>query len=458
MRPLVSNPNVHIPQKSEQLVQDQPTRAAPHRLVDVRMEVPPYRAAAIETYLQKSGVRRRNEAIFDDCIFQSVLFNHLFAEAEAGQPVDRLPVEYLLKKSVELLQPLGEKIEATCSRYDDMLVNAPPVLRERLGKELKFVQGMVARFQTLESDLLGALSHPEDLGPTRDKACFLLFAHAMLSDAANEVQLWMDEKYGLLTDGPAGAEGLVRSYLIRDAPTSNLFSSGPLTPADKMLYKKCLATSRAPVELESYPVPSFSRTGSQGVLAILHCIFQGKCLLSGAIQKPHGVHDNFFEQQHVATLRHDATHGAILVKQGLFSVVVPKLMPIYLKLENPKGNPADQDVNRDLFVLFYLVHENPMLLAPVNPQSSTNFEKSFLDRAREFFGTDFFVLDTIPVLNKVGFSIAPINVNSSPEEKKACYEAVALAMDSLWKEFRVRHREDLVASGLFAKLPNFLTD
>ncbi|KWT97625.1 MULTISPECIES: hypothetical protein [unclassified Variovorax] len=64
----------------------------------------------------------------------------------------------------------------------------------------------------------------------------------------------------------------------------------------------------------------------------------------------------------------------------------------------------------------------------------------------------------IPLLNKVGFSIAPIDEQSSPEEKAACYQAVALAMDTLWKEFRGRHGDELAASGLFAQLPRFLAD
>jgi hypothetical protein len=62
------------------------------------------------------------------------------------------------------------------------------------------------------------------------------------------------------------------------------------------------------------------------------------------------------------------------------------------------------------------------------------------------------------MLNKVGFSITLVDTQSPHEEKVASYEAVALAMDSLWKEFRGQHGDDLAASGLFAELPKFLAD
>lgn len=462
MRPIASSTFAVQLRHDEQPVPNQPVRAEMHRLAEVKLKSP-YKDA-IPAFLQEHQVRITQDAAFDDCIFQSVLFTHFFEKLETGelkpgQPEHDRPAQYLLNKSVELLQPLSVKIEATCRRYDELLVNARPARRAKLERELQFVRGMAARFQTLESNLLGALAHPQDFSPTRDKACFLLFAHAMLSDAANEVQRWVDDLDGDLPHATGGAERLVRSYMTRNEPTSNLFSSGPLTPADEELYRKCLTISWKLDGIESFPVPSFARTGSQGVRAILHCIFQGKCLLTGAIEKPHQVHDNFFRQQDLATLRHDAGHLQVMIKEGVFSSTAPELLSIYRKLEDPQGNLAPQDVKRDLFLLFYLLHENTQLLASVNPALSTrNREKSFLDCAREFFYSDFFVLDTISVLNKVGFSIAPFDNQSSHEEKVACYEAVAQAMDSLWKEFRGRHGDDLVASGLFAKLPKFLAD
>ncbi|VTU39709.1 hypothetical protein H6CHR_05572 [Variovorax sp. PBL-H6] len=462
MRPVVlANPvNVHI-QKDEQPVQDQPVRAAIHRLAEVKLP-PPYRESDIAAILKEHHVLSVGSPSFSNCLFQGVLLAHFFGKLETGeikpgQPAHDRPAQYLLKKSVELLQPLSVKMEATCRQYDKMLSDSPPELREGLEKELKFVQGMAARFQTLESDLLGALAHPQDFRPTRDKTCFLLFAHAMLSDAANEVQRWLDDLDG---DPPGKTlpkeeRTLVLSYTTKDQPRSNLFSSEPLTPADEKLYKKCVNTMFELDGMEMSMVPSFSRTGAQGVQAILHCIFHGKGLLSGAAEQPYAVHDKYYKQQHLHTHRHDCGHMQNMMRFGVIDVIAPRLMPIYLKLVDPQSNLPAQDVKKDLVVLFHMLHENVKWVTLLQtPDDKT----SFLDCAREFFVREFEVVDMITLLNEVGFSIAPIEKQSSPEEKAACYEAVAQTMDSLWKEFRGRHRDDLVASGVFAKLPKFFAD
>jgi hypothetical protein len=464
MRPVVSNTvAVHI-RKDEKPVPEQPVQDSIRRLAEVKLE-PPYLESDITEFLQKHQVCRTRDSTFDDCLFQSVLFTEFFDKIEKGEANpgqwkehDR-PALYLLKKSVDLLQPLGKKVEAACRLYDKTLMNSPPYLRARLEKELKFVHGMAARFLALESDLLSVLSRPQDFRPTRDKACFLLFAHAMLSDAANEVQRWTDGEYGELPNGEAGAGGLVRSYMTDYEPASKLFSSEPLTPADEKLYKKCLTASSRRDDIPRFPVPSFSTRGSQGVLAILHCIFRGKSLLTGASVKASGAHNFFFALLETSALRHDVGHLNVMIDDGVFSGIASKLLSIYEELKDPKDNLTAQDVKRDLFVLFYLLHENTELLKPLKPGvRAPNRDKSFLDCAREFFYSDFFAWDTISALNKLGFAIAPFDKQSSHEKKVACYEEVALAMDSLWKEFRGRHGDDLAASGLFAELPKFLVD
>ena len=101
-----------------------------------------------------------------------------------------------------------------------------------------------------------------------------------------------------------------------------------------------------------------------------------------------------------------------------------------------------------------MLHESTGWEMMLRPRSNSKF----IDRARSVFNKDFWVVDTIPLLNKSGFSIPDIHEDSSRKEKEACYEAVSQAMDTLWKEFRQRHADALTASGLFSKLPNFFVD
>ena len=468
MRPIALNSSIAFGAESLGAVLEQvrPHSSPIHHLADVKLE-PPYNKLQIAEYLKQHHVRTTGDNTFDDCLFQSVLFTNFFekvdnGELKPGQPEHDKPALYLLKKSVELLQPLHVKIEATCKQYDNMLLNSPPALRATLEQELKFVQGMAARFAELESDLINALSSPlQDFQPTRNKACFLLFAHALLADAVNAVQGWMDD---LASDVPQTSrlrlllqpieESMVRSYVTRNESRSNLFSAGPLKPADEKLCKKGL-TSLKLDGIESFTVPSFSGSGSQGVLSILHGIFHGKCLLSAAANQPYAVHDNYYKQQHLSTLRHDCEHLETMIGTQVFSSLAPKLMPIFAKLEDPESNLPAQDVKKDLVVLFHMLHENP---AELTLLSTLNPKKSFLDCAKKFFNRASVVADMIPLLNKVGFSIAPIDEQSSAEDKVTCYEAVAQATNTLWMEFRVRHAVELKESKLFAKLPNFLKD
>lgn len=466
MRAVVSTPTaaVHIRQ-DEKPLQDPPAPVAIHRLAEVKLD-PPYREETgdLVAYLEERKVCVTGASLFDYGVFQSVLFTELFDKLDKGEirpgqweEHDR-PALYLLKKSVELLQPLGAKIEAARQQYNALLLNSPPDLRSKLEKEIKFVNGMVARFETIERDLLSALGHPENFSPDRHRACFLLFAHAILSDAANEVQRWLDDLDSKRPGKalPQAERTLVLSYTTKDRPRSNLFSSEPLTPADEKLYKKCLNTMYVlDAGVEMSMVPSFSRTGAQGVQAILHCIFHGKGLLTGAAERPHAVHGNFYKQQHLHTHRHDCSHMQNMLRFGIIDVIAPRLMEIYLALVNPQRNLPLQDVKKDLVVLFHMLHEN---VAWVMLLQTPNGEKSFLDCAREYFVKDFLVVDMVTLLNEVGFSIAPMNKRSSREDGAAWREAVALATDRLWKEFRGRHGDELVGSQLFADLPKFLAD
>jgi hypothetical protein len=453
-----------------------PTQGKPsapiHSLADVKLEElkKPYIEKDIKAYLEKHQVGRMDDTTFDDCLFQSVLFTDFFEKIEAGKiergrPEDDLPVEYLLKKSIELLKPLGEKIHAARQRYNKMLENSPPDLHAKLVKELAFVEGMVARFETLESDLLDAWAEPLTFSPTRDKACFLLFAHAILADAANEAQRWMtdlaaakpEEMVAPLLSLITGDEGrMISNYVTRNEVRSNLFSAEPMTPADQKLYAKGLSNLfEADDVMKKITVPSFSPTGSQGVLALLHGIFHGKGLLTGAAGQPYPVHANGFNGSHLATLRHDCAHVQVMKVSQVFSSIAPKLMPIYRKLENSARNLPTDAVKKDLLVLFHILHEDPETLMLLNFPDST---KSFLDCARVLLNRELTVVDTVALLKKVDVSIPAVDKNSSPKDKADRYEAVAQAMNGLWKDFRQRHAEDLKASGLLAKLPKFLKD
>jgi hypothetical protein len=439
-----------------------------HSLRDVKLE-PPYTEKDIAQFLKLHQVCKTGESTFDDCLFQSVLFTEFFdkiekSEANPGQweEHDR-PALYLLKKSVELLQPLSVKIEETSHRYDELLRSLPPEpawkLKE-LNKQLPYVKGMVAKFQKLEMNLLNAVADPESFRPTRDKACFLLFVHTMLSDTADEMQSLMD---ALVSGGqhvswrmPVDDEVfMIKSYLTTEETPGNLFSSGPLTPSDASIYKGCMKNYETEFEgLEKAAVPSFSQTGTQGVLAILHCIFEGggKGLLTAAVRRPHSVHDRAYLDRRFSLMRHDWDHLEAMLEEEASTSSITKLMPIYLNLKNA---PRSMEVKRDFLVLFHLLHEDQSLIGALG---SMRPRMSFLDRARAFFRREFEVVDMVALLNKVGFSIAPIDKKSSDKEKTACYEAVALAMDSLWKEFRARHHDVLGNSGWFAKLPKFLAD
>ena len=452
-----------------------PTQGQPstpiHRLADVNLkELKSYSEDGIAAYLEKHEAPKMGVHAFDDCLFQSVLFTEFFEKIEAGsiepgQPEHDLPAQYLLKKSAELLKPLDKKIREASQRYDEMVQNkhTPPELRAKLEVNLGFISGMVARFEKLERDLLAALAQPHTFSPTRDKACFLLFAHAMLADAANEAQRWMNDlavaKPGkpvcLVESLPAVEEELVKNYvMIKVEVGSNLFSKEALTPADKTLYEEGLTfLHEADDDMKKRMVPSFSSTGSQGVLAILHGIFHGKGLMSGATSQPYPVHGNSFNMSYLATLRHDCAHLQFMTVLKVLSGIAPNLMPIYLELENRKKSTLPSDaVKKDLVVLFYILHENSAMFSSPNPA------RSFLDYARIFFCRDFVVVDMVPLLNKVGFSIKAIDEKSTPEDKAACYETVAQAMDELWKQFRERHADGLAASGVFAKVPKFLKD
>ena len=435
---------------------------------------PPYTDEDILAYLKQHQVGKMGDHGFDDCLFQSVLFTDFFEKIEAGtiEPGQRnaydRPAQYLLKKSVELLMPLDEKIGAAHQRYKARLNSddTPSSLRAQLQKKLWFVDGMAKRFESLKNDLLDAVAELHAFRPTRDKACFLLVAHAMLADAANAVTKWMDDldaakpeaKLCLLPQLARHLRLLVKSYVSNVDEVSNLFSTEPLTPADMSLYEKFLChmsddtDDETIKDIKKLPIPSFSPTGSQGVLAILHGIFHGKVLLTGA-DTPYAVHADAYKESHLGTLQHDGIHLLEMFANEVLSSTAPKLMPIYSKLENPAGNLAANVVKKDLLVLFYMLHEITEILKVFNAPSRST---SFVGCARRHFYHEFTVVDTVKLLKKVHVRFPAVDENSSPEEKAKLYEAVALAVNNLWQDFRKRHAIDLEKSGLFDKLPGFL--
>ena len=253
-----------------------------HRLQDVKLD-PPYKQKDIDAYLQARQVRGTGDLTFDACLFQSVLFTDFFAKIETGvikpgQPEHDRPAQYLLKKSVELLQPLGIRMDQERQFYDKLLLcdSLPPEGRDTLTKQFRHFQNMIAKFGAIERNLLDVYSKPGSFSPTRDKACLLLFVHALLADAVTEMSWLTDHVASNKPHIPwcmpiVGEAETLRAYLECEANHCDLFSPGPLTQADAAFYKHCLAIDTDGAE--AVTVPSFSRTGSQGVLAILHAIF-----------------------------------------------------------------------------------------------------------------------------------------------------------------------------------------
>lgn len=448
------------------------------RDIDLKTLEKPYTNDHIKAYLNEHKVAKTGEPIFDDCIFQSVLFTDFFDKIETGffetsDPKIKAEYDrtagYLLKKSVELLQPLGKKIDETRQRFDGMLKDVrenpaanPHIIKSWLKEELPFVQGMVERFEALENSLLNAWADPGSFKPSREKACFLLFVHAMLSDTADQIQGLMESFQRassdfLMWEMPREEErGMIEHYLTYEEPPSELFSSDPLTKLDAELQKKCMNQALGLFSMEKSAIPSFSPKGSQGVLAILHAIFHGKILLSAAAGRVSAVHDGSYMERHFSTLRHDCDHLEVLLVSKTLSSTAKKLIPLYQKLTDPQSNASPLQVKRDLVVLFHMLHENTPLMMMLRRPSDSDANKSFLDLAQAFLNSYFNVVDTVTLLNKVEEFIVPIDKESSRKEVKACYEAVANAMNSLWMDFRVRHAVDLKESGLFEKLPNFL--
>jgi len=490
MRPLAQKRTTcFVPTQSGEVPdQKQPDPSPIHRVRDIDLDKleKPYTKDQMTEYLAGLLICQTGESAFDDCLFQSVLFTDFFKKVETGklvpgQPEHDRPARYFLKKSIELVHPLGIKIEETSHRYDRLLLTIPSEQQKDLKEELRFVQGMVARFEALEKNLLDAWANPEGFTPTRDKACFVLFAHAMLSDTVRQMQGLMDALdpavnrahvlwHMAFDDEPS----LIQSYLIEEKGNwSNLFSPGPLTPADASLYNKCLNPVTELDDVQKSTVPSFSKTGLQGVLAILHGIFNGVGLLSGASAEPLAVHANAYMRFHLSTLRHNCDHvGSMLQDNVLTSTgTAAKLMPIYRKLVDPRGSMPNRQMQRDLVVLFHLLRENNMLTRklgnwdPSDPLEDLSLGlfmnsriKSFLDYADWFFQRAFNVADMVTLLNAVGFSITPIDERSTDEENENCSRAVIRDMNILWMDFRERHAEDLKSSRLFAELPKFLAD
>lgn len=436
-----------------------------HSLRDIEELEPPYTEQDdIPRYLEAHKVGRMGDGLFDNCIFQCVLFEELFKKIETGeirpgQPEHDRPARYLLKKSVELLKPLSIKINETEQRYKNLLQESPPgsPLHTTLEKEVGFVTSMLARFETLERNLLDVLAKPETFRPTRDNACFLLFVHAMFADAVNQMQKWMND---LVDVGPekvnAPWNGSILSYVTSNEVRSNLFSPEPLTPADMTLYEGGLwLNEESDTDLaRKSVVPSISNRGSQGLLAIMYGIFHGTVLLSAAILEPYPVHGST-AWSHASAFGHDGGHLDVMLNgTQILTHVAPKLKAIF-SMVDPASNLPPDVVKRDLVVLFHMLHESTGWETMFRPGSNS---KLFIDRVRRVFNKDFAVVDTVPLLNKVGFSISGIEKNSPRKEKEACYEAVAQAMDTLWKEFRQRHADVLKASGLFSEQPNFFVD
>jgi hypothetical protein len=265
-------------------------------LRDINLETleKPFTNEGIAAYLKEHEVRTTGEQIFDDCLFQSVLFTDFFEKIETGfferiepgeieDQYDR-PAQYLLKKSVELLQPLGIKIEECSRRYDALLKTLPKGERKSPNNLLPLVRGMVARFEEIERNLLAVRTDPQGFRPTREKVCFLLFAHAMLSDAVDGLHGRMDDLDPAVRREDARPymakveeeNQIIKAYLKAEGIRSELFSPGPLTETDAELCKACLNTQWQLPNMEKLTVPSFAPTGSQGVLAILHGIFMAR--------------------------------------------------------------------------------------------------------------------------------------------------------------------------------------
>lgn len=479
MRPItLSTVTPFTSRESSPRVQNQPAPSPIRHLRDIDLKTldKPYTNEQIAKYLNEHSVPTTGEPIFDDCLFQSVHFTDFFEKIETGYFEQRETEEvqsqydrsaqYFLKKSVELLQPLGIKIEDSLQRYDELLSSLSTASCERLNKQLPLFQNMKAKFEAIERNLLHARTDFQSFRPTRDKACFLLFVHALLSDAVDEMRWLMN---AVVADQPhipwdmpiEGDSSTLEAYLTNQETHSDLFSPGPLTQADATLYKQCLKIELDVVGAKAATVPSFSPTGSQGVLAILHAIFNGKSLLSGATRRPLAVHNNIYMQRHFPTLRHDCAHLELLLEYRVLSSTARQLKPIYWKLREPGSGMSLEKVKEDLVVLLYMLHENYLLMEVLSGSYAS--EATFLDFATEYSRDVEATADMVTLLNELGLNelgltIAPIHEKSTAEEIAASCEGFAKAMDRLWKGFRGRHATELRASELFARLPKFLTD
>ncbi|MDR6536023.1 hypothetical protein [Variovorax soli] len=438
-----------------------------HSLKDVKEVEPPYTKDDISRYLHDHEVCEMGEGTFDNGSFQCMLNMELFdkiekGEIQPGQPEHDRPACYLLKKSVELLQPLGIKISEANQRYKNLLQESSlgSPLHTKLEQQVGFITSMVERLSTLERNLLDVLVKPGDFRPTRDKACFLLFVHAMLADAANQTQKWMNELDDVEAEKVAAPwTGSIFSYVTGNEMRSNLFSPEPLTPADMTLYENCLCRNDEsdPEVVKNSVIPSALPRGAQGLVAMLYAVSHGKVLLSAAIDKPYSFHDNLIMGSFFALLTHEDGHLDFMLNETpVLTHIAQKLKPIFVRILDPECNLSAMNVKRDLVVLHYMLHESPTFEAMLRPPP--NSKSSFLERVRNVFNKDFWVADAIPLLNKSGFLIPRIDQTTPRKAKEACYEEVAKAMNTLWGEFRERHVDSLKASGLISNLPRFFED
>ena len=176
---------------------------------------------------------------------------------------------------------------------------------------------------------------------------------------------------------------------------------------------------------------------------------------------PYNVHNDFYRQRHFSTLCHDCEHLDVLLEEKVLMLeekgpsIAQKFEPIYQKLKDPQSTMNPLQVKDDLVVLFFMLHENSLVMKKLN--GSLADDVLFQDLAWSYFHTDFELTDTIKLLNGLDFTIDPLG-ETNTEEIEGRRLAATGAMNELWEGFRARHEVELKASGLFDKVPKFLAD
>ena len=221
------------------------------------------------------------------------------------------------------------------------------------------------------------------------------------------------------------------------------------------MWAKGIANTEAtPSHLLTKSIPSFTQVGAQGITAILYALFHGYGLLSSA-ESPYLVHRGHYRGMHGYTLFHDIDHLSLMIEQGVLNDLAPAFRPIFKDLVDPvqlkQADPAQVlQRKQDLFVIFVLLHEATEVLADLAGTTT------FAERMEGFFKNEFFVPDTINMLNGLGFKIELPSKDCSNETMEACGQVVAKTVSQLWAGFLSRHGDQLRKTDFAKKYPAML--